>query len=261
MKSTIVFFDIDGTLLNQNKEVLDSTRKAIKQLQDKGVYTAIATGRTPHLFDWLCEELNINTFVSMNGQYVVFEGEIIYNNPMNAQHIHELAQLVECNGDALAYVNEVDIRSSREGHLLFEEVFGYYKMEYPIADRDFYKHTDVHQVTIICEQDQLSGYVEKFPQFNFVPVHEGGADILPKGCSKASGIAYILERGGFKLENTFAFGDGDNDIEMLGAVGVGVAMGNASTHVQKHANYITASCDHDGIYEALVKFELVEKDE
>ena len=78
----IVFFDIDGTLLDHEKKLPASTKEAIKQLQDSGVFVAIATGRAPFMFESLREELGIDTFVSFNGQYVVFEGKVVYKNPL-----------------------------------------------------------------------------------------------------------------------------------------------------------------------------------
>ena len=77
-----MFFDIDGTLLDQNKKMSDSTKKAIEKLKENGVFVAIATGRAPFMFENLRKEIDIDSFVSFNGQYVVFENEVIYKNPM-----------------------------------------------------------------------------------------------------------------------------------------------------------------------------------
>lgn len=71
MKQPMVFFDIDGTLLNEDKVIPDSTKKAVRLLQEKGVHTVISTGRVPKMFYWIQKELNISSFISMNGQYVV----------------------------------------------------------------------------------------------------------------------------------------------------------------------------------------------
>jgi HAD superfamily hydrolase (TIGR01484 family) len=73
MRKLIVFFDIDGTLLNENKIIPASTKKAVHLLQEKGIHTVIATGRVPSMFYWIQKELNIDSYVAMNRQYVVFE--------------------------------------------------------------------------------------------------------------------------------------------------------------------------------------------
>ncbi|HLO11993.1 MAG TPA: HAD-IIB family hydrolase, partial [Pseudoneobacillus sp.] len=86
----IVFFDIDGTLLDHEKNLPASTKKALQLLKDNGVFVAIATGRAPFMFTGLREELEIDSFVSFNGQFVVFENEIIYENTLNEKELEKL---------------------------------------------------------------------------------------------------------------------------------------------------------------------------
>lgn len=88
----IVFFDIDGTLLDHEKSLPASTKKALKLLKENGVFVAIATGRAPFMFESLRLELEIDSFVSFNGQFVVFENEVIYENPLNEAELHRLSQ-------------------------------------------------------------------------------------------------------------------------------------------------------------------------
>lgn len=98
MEKKIVFFDLDGTVLNEDKQILESTKTAIRLLQDKGVYTAIATGRVPLMFDWILEELNIDSYVSTNGQYVVFEGKEIYSNPLDPEMLNSITDVATRTG-------------------------------------------------------------------------------------------------------------------------------------------------------------------
>ena len=83
------------------------------------------------------------------------------------------------------------------------------------------------------------------------------ADVVPKGSSKAIGIDKIIEHYGFSLDETMAFGDGGNDMEMLKHVGIGVAMGNAGDEVKDVADYVTDSVDDDGVWNALVHFGVI----
>lgn len=80
------------------------------------------------------------------------------------------------------------------------------------------------------------------------------ADIIARGNSKSKGIDHVLEYYGIDLKDTMAFGDGGNDIPMLGHAGIGVAMGNASDEVKAAADYVTTSVDEDGIMNALKHF-------
>ena len=106
MKKNIVFFDIDGTLLDHDKQLPDSTRHAVRKLQEQGTYVAIATGRAPFMFKELRKDLGIESFVSFNGQYVVFENEVIYKNPIRTQSLHKLSEQAKRHDAPLVFMNE-----------------------------------------------------------------------------------------------------------------------------------------------------------
>lgn len=83
------------------------------------------------------------------------------------------------------------------------------------------------------------------------------ADVIAKGVDKGVGIDSFCKHFGFSLEETMAFGDGGNDVEMLRHAGIGVAMGNAREEVKQAADYVTDSVDDDGIETALLHFGLI----
>src|SRR5699024_11160356 len=90
MNKKIVFFDIDGTLVDAQKVVPESTKKAIKILQYNGVIVALSTGRPPFLYEHIRKELNIDTYISFTGQHVVFEGKLIYSKPLEVRIVANL---------------------------------------------------------------------------------------------------------------------------------------------------------------------------
>lgn len=92
MNKKIIFFDIDGTLLNHDKKVPATTKESIRELKDAGHIVAIATGRAPYHFEELREELGINSYVCMNGQYVVHEGKPIYGYPLAQDALQKLTE-------------------------------------------------------------------------------------------------------------------------------------------------------------------------
>ena len=87
-------------------------------------------------------------------------------------------------------------------------------------------HNEIYQSLLFCEIDEEKQYFKNYPKFDFIRWHPYSVDILPKGGSKAEGIKKMIDRLGFELKDVYAFGDGLNDLEMLKAVGTGVAMGN-----------------------------------
>ena len=82
-------------------------------------------------------------------------------------------------------------------------------------------------------------------------------EFIPKNTTKASGIKKYLELTGISLENTYAYGDSMNDLEMLQYVKYGVAMGNSSPELKEKASYSTSSISEDGIYNSLKEFGLI----
>lgn len=253
----IVFFDIDGTLLDHDKKLPDATKEAIKTLQDNGIYVAIATGRAPFMYEGLREELGIESFVSFNGQYVVFENQVIYTNPLDVGKLEELLEDSKRSEHPVVHLNHETMKANHEHHRFIEESMGSLKFPHPGYSPDFYKGRDIYQSLLFCTEEEESFYRIKYKEFTFIRWHQYSMDILPAGGSKAEGIKKMIDRLGFEMEDVYAFGDGLNDIEMLQSVGTGVAMGNAVTEVQKHADLITKPVDEDGIFFGLKELELI----
>ncbi|WP_064092390.1 Cof-type HAD-IIB family hydrolase [Rossellomorea aquimaris] len=256
--SKIVFFDIDGTLLDHDKTLPDATKEAIKTLQSNGTYVAIATGRAPFMYEGLREELGIESFVSFNGQYVVFENEVIYTNPLKVEILETLLEDTYSNDHPVVHLNHQTMKSNHKHHPFIEESMGSLKFPHPDYSPQFYKDRDIYQSLLFCTKEEENFYRNKYgDDFTFIRWHQYSMDILPKGGSKAEGIKKMIAKLGFNLEDVYAFGDGLNDIEMIQSVGTGVAMGNAVEEVQRHANMITKHVDENGIYHGLKELKLI----
>jgi Cof subfamily protein (haloacid dehalogenase superfamily) len=255
--SKIVFFDIDGTLLDHEKNLPATTKEAIVRLKQNGVFVAIATGRAPFMFESLREELEIDSFVSFNGQYVVFENEPIYQNPLNTLKIEELYLKAKEKAHPLVFMNHQTMKSSVKHHEHIEISLGGLKFAHPDHDGEFYANRDLFQTLLFCEEGEEDFYREAYPEFTFIRWHPYSVDILPAGGSKAEGIKKMIDRLGFKPEDVYAFGDGLNDFEMLQAAGTGVAMGNAVPELKGHANLVTRNVDEDGIWHGLKELKLI----
>ncbi|KHD84064.1 Cof-type HAD-IIB family hydrolase [Heyndrickxia ginsengihumi] len=253
----IVFFDIDGTLLDHHKNIPDSTKKAIKELKSNGVYVAIATGRTPFMFEHIRKELEIDSYVSFNGQFVVFENELIYKNPLLIEAEKALTELANKNGHPLVYLTEKTMKANVEYHPHIEEGIASLKFPHPAYDPSFYLHNEIYQALLFCEEKDEDIYIGKFPDLHFVRWHQYSMDVLPNGGSKAEGIKQMISKLGIHMKNVYAFGDGLNDVEMIKEVGTGVAMGNAVDILKGCASFVTEDVDNGGIYYGLKKLELI----
>ncbi|WP_163652442.1 Cof-type HAD-IIB family hydrolase [Listeria sp. PSOL-1] len=249
--SKIVFFDVDGTLVNDAKELPDSAIVAIRKLKEKGIYVAIATGRAPFMLHEIASKLEITSFISYNGQYVIFEGEKIYENPLPQESLERLITIATENEHPIIFSAQDELRANLPDHPGVSEGMASIKHEYPKVDAEFYKGRKIYQCLLFCGEEADSFYRQEFPQYSFMRWHDVSVDVCPANGSKANGIRKLIQKLGFKMEDTYAFGDGLNDIEMLQEAGVGIAMGNGRDEVKRVSNHITTSVDDDGILKGL----------
>lgn len=116
---------------------------------------------------------------------------------------------------------------------------------------------EIFQLSPFFTLEEEEKYLPLMPHCESSRWYPTFTDIVCKGNSKQLGMDKIMERFGFTLEETMAFGDGGNDISMLRHAGIGIAMGNANDTVKASANYVTDSVDEDGIWNALKHFNLI----
>lgn len=251
MTAKTVFFDIDGTIYDEDKQVPGSTREAIAELKHRGHHVAIATGRASYMFADLRRELGIESYVSLNGQYVVFEGEVIYRNPLKTESLKELTAFAGKHDHPVAYIDALDMKVNVADHEYIQTSIGSLKLALPTHDAEYFLQNEIYQAMIFCPEESQQMYAEAFPDLKFVRWHPLCMDVLPGDGSKANGITQMMKHLGAKKEDIYAFGDGLNDIEMLQFVGHGIAMGNAEDEVKAVAPYVTAHVSENGIYEGL----------
>lgn len=257
MNEPIVFFDIDGTLLNEQKVLPTSTKEAVFKLHEKGVQVVIATGRAPFMFEAVRKELQIESYIGFNGQYAVFNQEVIYKQALDLKKIKQLEGIASSNEHPMVFLDHTMMKANIEHHPYILESIGSLKIDHPEYDPGFYHDKEIFQALLFCDEMNEGDYKSQFNDLNFIRWHEKSLDVLPFGGSKAVGIKYMLEKAGFLKENVIAFGDGLNDIEMLSYAGTGIAMGNAKDEVKKSADFVTDSVDDDGIIKGLKKLGLL----
>jgi len=249
---SVIFFDIDGTLLTHDKKLPPLTKEAIFNLKEQGHLVAIATGRAPFMFEGLRKELGIDTFVSYNGQYVVLNGEVLYTNPLNSLSLEKLAKTALHRNHPIVYMDHLDMKANVPEHEYIKESIATLKIDrFPAHDPLYYKGRALYQSLLFCPEGEEKQYEQEFKDFDFVRWHPVSVDIVPKGGSKAIGIQKIVKELGLSEENVYAFGDGLNDTAMLSMVKNSVAMGNAEERVQKVAKYVTKSVEDNGIHYGL----------
>lgn len=257
MEKKMVFFDLDGTLLDEKKQIVPSAKRAVQQLAAEGIIVAIATGRAPFMFTPFARELGIDSYVSFNGQYVVSGNDVLYKNPLQAEALATLEHIANANGHPMIFMNHLEMRANRADHQHVARSLADLKVDYPSVDTDFSRSRYIYQALLFCKNEEEELYEGTDSGLSLIRWHELSMDVVPAGGSKANGIERLLHHFGVKRENTYAFGDGLNDIEMLGFVGTGVAMGNAFPETKQAADFVTKGVSEEGIVHGLKALKLL----
>lgn len=258
MSYKIVFFDIDGTLLNTDHTIPEETRRAVRHLQENGVLVAIATGRAPFHLLPVAQELGIDTYVGFNGSYVVAEGRLIRETPLSRKTLADLEATAQANGHPMVFLSADTCYANTADHPHVIESFHSLRLAPPVCRQRYWEEASIYQAFLYCGEQEEHNYFTRFrDDVSFVRWHRVVLDVLPPNGSKARGIEAVLRHYGLKPEDAVAFGDGLNDREMLAYVGMGVAMGNAHEQVKRLANMVTRHVNDAGIHYGLRQLGLI----
>lgn len=258
-----VFFDIDGTLLShKTHSVPASTFRALEALREKGILTFLATGRhIPMLRQLPLDGLRFDGAVSLNGQYCRNDREVIYHCPIPRKDIADLLDCLKEHPHPCILIEEDQMYINFHNDLV-EKVQAAIQADMPtLGDLDRGYTEPIYQALLYISEEDLAK-LPPLPGIRFSRWRLGspdlcGADLYPASGGKAIGIAKVLEYYGFDKSETMAFGDGENDVDMFGAVGLSVAMGNGCGEAKAAADYVTDDVDDDGIWNALRHFGMV----
>lgn len=251
------FFDVDGTIYSHAaKSVPESTMKAIKELREKGIKTFLATGR--HFIELdrlLTGNTHFDGYVTLNGQLCTDGSKnIIYGNPIRGEGaayllsaFHEKKMPILIVEQGRLYVNLINEKVVKaQGEI-----------STPLPKLGEYTGAPIYQFICFGGKELEAELAQKLPECKITRWSPFGVDIISKSGGKVAGIKKMLEIHDIRREEVIAFGDGENDMEMLEFAGTGVAMGNAEAEVKKTADYVTADIDDDGIWKALKHFEIL----
>ncbi|MGC9462059.1 Cof-type HAD-IIB family hydrolase [Vibrio genomosp. F10] len=264
----LIALDMDGTLLNSNKQISDKTKLAISAARKKGVKVVLASGRPLDGMVDKLEELGINgdnEFVLYyNGSMVKELGNqgIIRKQIIDGKAAKEVA--------AMAKEFDLNVHAFSEEHgLITPQNSEYTQLEATInglslTEMDFSTLEDEHpiiKVMIVGEPGKLTQAISLLPKelhqrYTIVQSAPFFLEFLSLGSNKGLGIESIANYLGLDSSEVICVGDAENDNHMLTYAGMGVAMGNAMTETKALANYIAPSNDEDGVADVIEKFIL-----
>jgi len=253
-----IFFDIDRTLYDHRSDfVPPSTLAAIAALRARGIVPAIATGRgyaaLPPRIAQLVASGEIALVVSSNGQYNRLGDRVLSAHPLPVADIESLIRAFRAHDWEYTFVSERHMAAGRSRGSSHRVLRGY---PCYIVAPDYFREHAVHQMIVLAPVEEEAALqailADHGGRYRSVRSHASAVDLLHAEGSKARGIADACAALGFAPQETMAFGDGLNDVEMFAAVGCAVAMGDACDALKAVASHITGTLEEDGIARALL---------
>ena len=269
----MIALDMDGTLLDSNKQCSERTIKALNDAKKQGVIILPATGRAINGLPQPVKELGVRYGIFCNGatNYDFQEKKAFVTNHLTAEQVIRIFEICE------KYDASHDIYAGGQGYCeaKYLDVFETYTPDVAIQnlirqtrqrlDGDLVEFILENQLTIekvnmffrdLEEREQAKKELAATGMVDCVSSLYNNLEINKKGCNKGRALMQIAEYFGFAREEVMACGDADNDLQMIEAAGIGVAMANAMDSVKEIADYITDTNDNDGVAKAIEKFVL-----
>ncbi len=265
MEKAAVFFDIDGTIWNYEKYIPDSARLAIKKLRENGHLAFICSGRArAFIQDKDLLSLGFDGIVCSCGCHIEIDGKILYEKIIEQEFVEKTLDTIRKYGirPILEGPKNIYMDDSEFG---LDDGFGNILRRdlgedlVPIGGDSYGKWvinklscaTDIEADKRLECFDRLSKY------YSIIEHNDSVCELVPAGHNKATGMLKACELAGIDPKNTYALGDSENDLDMLEAAAVGIAMGNGTDNAKAAADYVTTAFDDDGIYNALKHFGLI----
>ena len=252
----LIATDMDGTLLNTNNEINPEFYEVFKEIREKGIIFAAASGRQYYNLLKRFEDIKDHMmFIAENGTFVVYKGEELLVNSLDkiwAKKLIEIgrtisnAYVIVC-GKKSAYIEKTDSR-------FIEETEKYYERYEVVGDLTKIED-DILKVTICdfsgAEVNSIKYYEEYRQALQVTVSGKIWLDITAKGVNKGVAINKIQELLNIKYEETMVFGDYLNDLEMMGSAYYSYAMENAHEDLKKVSRFIAKSNDENGVVLAI----------
>jgi Cof subfamily protein (haloacid dehalogenase superfamily) len=258
----LLVVDVDGTLLDSRKRVPESAAAAIAKLRAGGVSVVLATGRLPAGIEAICRRLDLTgPQVCAHGAVVAdpLTGEVIACRPLSPAEVTEHLEFArELEVDAVvADAGGFRVTELRPG---FERLFVPFDEPLPRLVRDeaelaagspikTYLDTGAERYRTVLEaaRERFGGH------YTVTSPDEHSVELLAGGVSKLSGVQAAAAARGVDADEFVAVGDGPNDVPLLEAARISVAMGQAPAEVRSAAMFVTGSNDRDGLAAALTR--------
>lgn len=248
---TLVAVDLDGTLLNSEKKVTEKTKEAIRNLKNHGILFGVVSGRPVEsgvilAKDWGLDD-SISFFIGMNGGVLydtrrkTKETYSILNGPLVWEIIKHYQDMPDLHFEVMVG-NKRYVAYSTEETLANAKLYG--EEEIIVDLEDFLHDRNVNKLIIRSKPEDQPKVAEiaktiKLPGITGFSTSDVLFEFVDPDINKGFGVQKVCQHFGLNLDNVVAFGDENNDVEMLMLAGTGVAMNNALPSVKAIADVVS----------------------
>lgn len=262
---TIIFSDIDGTLLNSAHHITPRTKAAISAIQERGIPFVVVTARgITGTYPMLEENGIVCPVVTYSGGVILDrDRSVIYHHGFSKKTAQDVVDYIEEEGFDLtwsAYAFE-DWVSPRKDDARLQNEERIVMAEAREGDVASIAYDEVQKFLLICNPEQTVAVEDalrkRFSALTIMRSSDILIEVMPQGTNKANAVRTLCELWGADPADALAFGDSYNDMPMLKAVGKGYLMANAPEELRAVFPRQTSDNDHDGIAQALTAEGLV----
>ncbi len=271
MKYKLLVLDVDGTLLNEAKDVTSRTLATLRKVQQTGVRIVLASGRPTHGLKPLVKALELDIYggfvLSYNGCQIINakDGEVLFERRINPEMIPYLERKAIRNDFAIFTYKGDTIITNDSANIHIQDEANLNNMKI-VEKKDFSSAIDFspYKCMLVSDDEQeligleehwkkrLDGTLDTFRSETYF------LEVVPPGIDKANTLGFLIEMLGIESDEIIAIGDGVCDVTMIQLAGLGIAMSNAQESVKRCADMVTASNENEGVAVAIEKTILAE---
>ncbi len=257
----ILFSDIDGTLLNSSHQIPEKTRRKILELEQRGIHFILVSARMPDGVRVIQRALgNHSPIVCYSGGLILDEnGEQMYNCQMKLDQAVEIKQALKkyypdicCNTYGM---DKWVVDDDQNPWVRDEERITEGKSMVGRIEELFAADGGIHKFLLMGKPEDITAAAQmltaRYPELTVQRSKPDYLEVMNGNVKKSAGVRLLCRRYGIPEEQAAAFGDGENDIDMIRAVKYGFAMANAPETVRRQAAFVTLSNDEEGILEVI----------
>ncbi len=253
--------DIDGTILKWGLEFTPALKQCIKNLKEKGVKVVLVTGRMHCAALPVARELGLDTpIISYQGGLIKdFDNNTLYQKNLDSKYALSIVSWARLNNIHINLYIDDKLYVERDNDIVKQYTDGKF-IDYEVINFDSLAIKNVNKILAIDlnDPDKVTGWVNelraKFPDLYIVKSTPYFCEIGCGEAKKSLGVEFLCKMWGFDKSEVLTIGDQNNDIDLVKAGGIGVAMGNGTPELKQCADFITDTVDNDGFVKAVEKF-------